>query len=340
MNRIRATLLAAAAVWATAWLAPAQAAEPVTIKLATIAPQDSPYYDVLREMGEAWQAASGGQIVLRIYASGVAGDEIDVVRKMRVGQLQASAMSGGGLPDIVPELRALQMPMMFRSEAERDYVAERIRPQLEALFAARGFKVLGWAPTGWVYFYTQTPVVTPEDLRPLAIFAWAGNSGFVDAWKAAGFRPVALPATEIMTGLQSGLINAVAVPPLAALASQWFGLAPHMTDLKWASLEGALVISASAWDGMPDDLKPILEQAARDACARLSMKMYDLSARAVEVMKQHGLVVHAVSAEQEQAWEAVARSAYPSIIGKLVPAALVADVERLRDEYRASHSAE
>src|SRR5262249_42772123 len=76
-----------------------------TIKLATLAPKDSPYYDILRDMGEAWREASGGRIELRIYPDGVAGDESDVVRKMRVGQLQASAMSGGGLTDIVPEYR-------------------------------------------------------------------------------------------------------------------------------------------------------------------------------------------------------------------------------------------
>src|SRR5262249_30863126 len=146
-----------------------------TIKLATIAPKDSPYYDVLREMGEAWRSNSAGAIELRIYAGGAVGDESDIIRKMRVGQFQAVAVSGGGLADILPELRSLQMPMMFASDGERDYVFDRIHPRLAELAEQRGFKILAWAPTGWLYFFTQKPVIRPDDLRPLGIFAWAGN---------------------------------------------------------------------------------------------------------------------------------------------------------------------
>jgi len=308
-----------------------------TIKLATIAPKDSPYYDILRDMGEAWRKASGGQIELRIYPDGVAGDESDVVRKMRVGQLQASAMSGGGLTDIVPEYRAMQMPMMFASEAERDYVAKRLSPKFEALLSARGFKILGWSSIGSLYFFTQKPVVTPEDLKPLAIFAWAGNTGFIDAWKRGGFRPVALPATEIMTGLQSGLINAVTAPPLFALSAQWFALAPHMMDIRWASLGGAIIVSKAAWDRLPETLKPKLKQAAEETCRRLAQNLEKLNGTAIEVMKKHGLVIHHVGPDQYKLWESTSRAIYPYLTTSLVPAELVREVEKIRDEYRAAH---
>lgn len=311
-----------------------------TIKLATIAPQDSPYYDVLRDLAEDWDKASGGAVSLKIYAGGVAGDEPDVVRKIRVGQLQAAAMSGGGLPDIAPEVRALQLPMMFASSAERDYVADRIHYRLEPIMADRGVKVLGWSPAGWAHFYSSSPVITPDDLRALRVHAWAGNTNFVDAWRAAGFQPVALPATEIMTGLQTGLIDAVAAPPIAALSFQWFGPAPHMADFKWVSLEGALIISVDAWERIPADLRPLLEQSARDACRRLAMIVERFNHEAVDVMKKHGLKVHQVSADQKQAWEAAARASYPFITGKMVPAEIVAEVRRLRDEYRATHPIE
>jgi TRAP-type C4-dicarboxylate transport system substrate-binding protein len=247
------------------------------------------------------------------------------------------AVSGGGLADILPELRALQMPLMFASDGERDYVFDRIHPKLATLAERRGFKVLAWAPTGWLYFFTQKPVVAPDDLRPLGIFAWAGNSGYIEAWKAAGFRPVPLPVTEILTSLETGLVNAVSVPPIMALSFQWFGLANHMSDLKWAPLDGAIVMPLPTWTAFPPELQPKLLAAAQDSGARLARSVQALSDEAVAVMQKHGLVVHHVPPEVVPEWEESVRAGYPYIVGNLVPADMVAEVERLRDEYRAAH---
>lgn len=305
-----------------------------TIKLGTLAPEGSPWYNIIRDMVETWKAATGGTIQFRIYPGGVAGDEPDMVRKIRVGQLHAAALTGTGLSSIAPEVQALMMPMMLASYEELDYVRERIGPKIEAILDAKGFKVLNWGDAGWVHFFAQQPVVRPEDLKPLKLFVWAGDTAYVEAWKDAGYRPVPLAATEIHTGLQSGLINAFATTPIAALSFQWFGLAKHMADLKWAPLVGATVISKRMWEELPDPVKPLLLKAARDAAARLreTRKFGD---EAVEVMKKHGLVVHHVPPEVIAHWERSARAAYPKLVGRVVPAAMVAEVERLRNEYRA-----
>ena len=307
-----------------------------TIKLGTLAPQGSPWYKILRDMAEAWKEATGGKIGFRIYPGGVAGDEPDMVRKMRVGQLHAAALTGAGLSKIAPEIQALQMPMMFRSDEELDYVRDRIAPTLEALLEAKGFKVLNWGDAGWVRFFTQRPVVHPDDLKPLRLFTWAGDTATVEAWKDAGYRPVPLAATEIHTALQSGLINAFVTTPVAALSFQWFGLAKHMTDIKWAPLVGATVITTRKWRTIPDDVKPLLLRAARDAGARLQRVIRKLGDEAVEVMKKHGLVVHHVPPEVAAQWERRARAGYAKIVGPVVPPKMVAEVERLRNEYRAS----
>ena len=314
------------------------AARAEVIKLATIAPQDSPYYDILKDMGRKWEEISGGRIKLRIYASGVAGDENDVVRKMRIGQLHAAAISGGGLNDITPEMRPVQMPMFYRSDEERDFVVDRIHPEIETIMEQNGFKVLGWGSTGWLYFFTKEPVTTPDDLKRLTIHAWAGNSSYVEAWKRFGFRALPLPSTEIMTGLQSGLISAVTAPPIAALAFQWFGLAPHMTDLRWAPLEGAIVMSNESWQRIPDDLRPKIEQVAREACAQLESNLQGLSEQAIEVMKTHGLAVHPVSPEQKRAWEVAVEEGYKLIATSPSQIAIVKRMQELRDEYRATHA--
>ncbi len=329
-HRLAAALAVALAVAA----ASPSAARPV--KLGTLAPQGSPWYNAIRDMAEEWKAATGGKVTVRIYPGGAIGDEPDMVRKMRIGQLDAAALSGVGLSRIAQEIQALQMPMMFRSAAELAYVRARIGPKLERVLVKKGYKVLNWGDAGWVYFFTQKPVVHPDDLKPLKLFAWVGETAHIAAWRDAGYQPVPLPATEIHTALQSGLINAVPTTPVAALSYQWFGLAKHMTDLKWAPLVGATVIALRAWRKIPAEMRPKLLKSAHETGARLQQAIATLDSRAVEVMKKHGLTVHPVSADVAAEWEKRARAGYPRIVGKIVPAATVAEVERLRDAYRAA----
>jgi len=304
------------------------------IKMGTLAPEGSIFYDILRDMGEAWSLASGGEIQLKIYPGGIAGDESDVVRKIRIGQLQAGAISAGGMADIDADVRALQMPMMFRSFDELDYCRAEIVDRIEGGLAANGFKVLTWGDIGWIYFFAKEPVVHPDDLKRLRLFSWAGNTTYLETWKALGYQPVAMAATEIHLGLASGLIGAMAVPPIAALSFQWFGQANHMTDLRFVPMVGAVVLSEQTWDALPDDLKPAIQAAAAEAGRRFK-EAREIDSQAIAVMKEHGLVVHPVPNDVVELWEDRARKGWPYMIGKVVPGDLVAEVERLRDEYRA-----
>ena len=331
---MRTLVVKCIAVMATMSLAmPAGAA---TIKLGTLAPKGSPWHKALEDMAAQWANISQGKVRIRIYPGGVAGDESDMVRKMRIGQLQAAALTGNGLSSISQDIQALQMPMMFRSDAELDHVRARMMPKLEGALAARGFHVMNWADAGWVHFFTQEPVVKPDDLKPLKLFAWVGESAHIGAWREAGYKPVPLPATEIHTALSSGLINAVPTTPVAALSYQWFGLANHMTELKWAPLVGATVITDRAWKGVPDMFKEQLRESARRIGSRLQGEIRELGVEAIAVMKKHGLKVHAVPPGVVAQWEEGARRGYPRLIGQIVPEDTVAEVERLRDAYRAS----
>ena len=305
-----------------------------TIKLGTLAPEGSPWHQLIRDIAESWKEISAGAVEVRIYAGGVAGDDSDMVRKMRVGQLHAAALTGTGLSRIAQEVQALQIPMMFRSDRELDYVRERISPRLEAIFEDRGFVLLTWGDIGWVHFFTQRPVVHPDDVKPMKMFTWAEDSAVVEAYKAAGYRPVPLAVTDIHMALQSGLIEVVPMTPVAALSYQWFGLAPHMTDLKWAPLVGAVVISKRSWQQIPEGLRPKFREAARMAGRRLQGRIRQLGREAVEAMQKHGLTVHKVPEATVAAWEQTARAGYGQLIDVIVPAEMVAEVERLRDEYR------
>ncbi len=328
MNQVSAVILISVALLLPA-PAPGQ-----TIKLATLAPVGSPWHAIVRDMAADWTKVTNGKFQVRIYAGGIAGDEPDMVRKLRVGQLQAALLTGNGLSEIAPEIQALQMPMMLNSDAELDYALAQLGSQFETLLQAKGFKVLNWGDAGWVRFFTQKPVVTPDDLKPLKLFTWAGDAAYLEAWKDAGYNPVSLPANEIHTGLQSGLINAFVAPPIAALAFQWFGSAKHMTDLRWAPLIGAAVMTDKAWQDIPNEFKPLLVESAAAANLRFRDDIRGLSGNAIDVMKKHGLVVHPVPRAERLLWEKSARSSYSKLVGRVVPAHMVAEVERIRDRHR------
>lgn len=328
MRHFIGTLLAAALMAAAA---PVGA---VTIKLCTLAPEGSPWHKALADMAAAWKAETDGKVKFRVYPGGVCGDEPVMVRKMRVGQIHAAALTATGLADIASEFRALQMPMMFRSTEEFDFVREKISPTLEGILDKKGFQLLTWGDAGWVHFFSKSPVITPADLKPLRLWVWSADTAAAEAWKDLGYHPVPLPVTEIHTGLASGLIDSFSATPVAALSFQWFGQAKHMTDLRWARLTGAIVISRRTWKKIPDAAKPKLLRIARQAGQQLNDMLPGFRAKAISAMEKHGLIVHKVSDSVRDEWEKRARAGYPRLIGKVVPAELVAMVEKYRNAYR------
>jgi TRAP-type C4-dicarboxylate transport system substrate-binding protein len=311
-------------------------AQPVLVKMATLVPDGSSWHLILKETGDKWRTLSNGSVTVRLYAGGVAGDDPDVVRKMRLGTLNAGVLTSVGVAEIDKSVYALGVPMMYDSYEEVYYVLDKMRPRLESSLESRGFVVLNWADGGWVHFFAQKPVAVPDDLKALKLFSWAGDATSVDLWKSAGFNPVPLPATEIATALQTGLVNALGCPPQVAVIAQYYNYAKNMTDLPWQLLLGATIINKTVWDKIPADLRPALLQAAREAGMRLQEEIRKTGDRDVEAMRKRGLNVVAVDARAREQWKKTAESLYPKIRGAIVPADAFDEALRYRDEYRKS----
>jgi TRAP-type C4-dicarboxylate transport system substrate-binding protein len=314
----------------------ARAAGPMIIKMATLAPEGSSWYKVLQNMGEGWKKATDGAVTLRIYPGGVSGDEDAVIRKMRVGQLQAAAVTGIGLAYLDRSFYALHVPMMFASDEEFDYVRDRLSPILERRLEEKGMIVLNWGDAGWVHFFAKKPFTRPEEVKAMKLFVWAGDTNLIQLYKETGFNPVPLSAIDILPGLQTGLINAFDTTPLAALAFQWFGLAPHMADLRWVPLTGATIIDKKVWLSIPENLRPKILEASRDAGKNLREEIRRLNDEAVKVMVKNGLKVSHVPPEAQAEWRKMVEDVYPQIRGKIIPADMFDAARKYRDEYRAS----
>ena len=306
------------------------------IKMGTLAPDGSPWHQALQLMGERWRKISAGQVKLVIYPGGVLGDEPDMVNKMRIRQIQAAGLSGAGLSGIEPGVMALQIPMMFDSYEELDYVRERVAPRLEKMVEARGYVVLNWGDVGWVHFFTTRPASRMGDMRKMKLLTLAGDNDTLELWKANGFRAVPLAATDILTGLQTGLVEAVPNTPLFALLDQSFGIARNMIDVKWAPLIGATVITRRMWDSLPAAQRSDMMKAAREAGVSLRDGIRKMGDEAIVTMQKRRLqVIHADAAALAE-WRREAEGVYPKLRGGQVPAELFDEVRKLRDEYRAT----
>jgi TRAP-type C4-dicarboxylate transport system substrate-binding protein len=312
---------------------PAHAQETI-LKMATLVPDGSKWHLVLKEMAEKWKLVSGGRLVVRLYPGGVAGDDPDVIRKMRLGTLNAGVLTSVGLAQVDKSVYALGIPLVFESYDEVYWVLEKMRPKLEASLLAKGFVVVNWADGGWTRFFAQKPVVVPDDLRALKLFTWAGDPESIDIWKAAGFNPVPLPATELSTALQTGLVSAVSVPPQVAVISQYYTKARNMTDLPWQLLLGATVVSRASWEKLPSDLRPALLEAAQEAGTKLRAEIRASGQRDIEEMKKRGLNVVSVDAKAREQWKKTTEVMLPRVRGPIVPAEAFDEALRLRDEYR------
>ncbi len=308
----------------------------VVIKLATVAPKDSIWHTHLKKIDQRWQYATDGQVKLRIYA-GTLGDEDDILRRVRVGQLDAAAISTAGLSSIDRATQAMHIPLAFISNEEMEYVRNGVAKQLELLLSAKHFKVLTWAEVGWVHFFTKEPVVTPDDLRKQKLFVWSnGDSARSEKlWQDLGFNTVSLSSIDILPALQTGMITAYQAPPLMALANQWFPFTPYMTDLKWAPLTGATIITEKAWHKIPTRFRQEMLQIMDEEAVNLQRDVRDLEQQAKDAMVKRGLKIVPVDRVAMDLWLEAVKTGYPQIRGTVIPAKYFDETIRLRNEFRA-----
>ncbi len=322
-------LLLAAAVAALATTARAQT---VTLKLGTLAPQGSTWHDLLREMGQKWEQASGGKVKLRIYAGGAQGSEGDMVRKMGIGQLQAAAITNVGMHDVIPEPQVMSVPFLFQSEAQMECAFDKVRPRIEQALDKRGLMALQWSRVGSIHLFCDSAYKTPADMSRAKIWAWEGDPKSVEAFRAAGLQPVVLSANDMYPSLQTGMIDCVANVPLYVLTARLFEKANYMVDVSWSYMMGATIVRKDAWEKIPADLRPKLLQIAKDLGQKVDSEVRRLNTDAVSAMQKQGLQVVKVDPVP---WRQAMEKSWSVVRGGVVPAEFFDAVKSARDSCPA-----
>jgi TRAP-type C4-dicarboxylate transport system substrate-binding protein len=312
-----------------------QAAEK-SLRIGSLVPKNSLYHRQLLDIADSWRTAQGAGAKYLVYPDGSQGGEAEMARRMRIGQLQGALLSVVGLREIEPSIAALQsMPLLFRSWEEVDYVREKMRPVMEKKFLDKGFVVLAWGDAGWVRFFSKEAAVRPDDYKRMKFFAWGSEPDQQAIMKSLGYTPVPLETTDILPAIQTGMINVVPSTPYFALATQVYNTAPHMLEINWAPIVGALVVTRKAWD----DMSPAVQQAVRTASdkagAQIRTKARQEVEEAVDAMKKRGLTVHKPNADQMKEWNELADKLYPRIRGTMVPAETFDEVMAHIKTFRA-----
>ncbi len=331
-------ILALGALAATTFsIVPHAEARRMNIRLSTLAPKDSSFDKSLRKMGQEWKQETNGQVNLVLFAGGVQGGETAMIDRMRVNQLQAALITGVGLSEIDPGVAGLQqIPMMFHTYEELEYVMDRLGPKLEERIKERGFVVLSWVDTGWVRIFSKQVLATPDDMKKGKLFTWAGDNRQTDLLKNMGFRPVPIDATEVSSSLQTGLVDIVPLPPFYALASQVYRPAPNMLDIRYTPLVGAIVVSEQAWSKISAEDQASMMEIARRYGHDMTLAGREENEEAIKVMSEKwGLQIRESDPAVTEAWEKASEQAYSLIRDNTVPADIFDEVVRLLAEYRA-----
>ncbi len=275
------------------------AAKKFWIKFATVAPEGSTWMKHMRRLDQTLKKTSKGEIGFRLYAGGIAGDEMDVLRKIRIGQIHCAAFSGVGLGQVLPMVRVLDLPFLFRDNQEIDLVHGALKPFFLENFQKKGFEFLAWAEVGNVHLFSKKPIQRVEDLSRLKVWTWSGDPISKTTFSLMGTNPIPLAITDVTTALNTGMIDTVYAPSLGALALQWYVYLKYMTSLPLTHSTGAVLLSLNLFNKLPPHLSKMLIDEFEPAMANLTTDLRAQADEAVKLLKKSGLTILPMPSETD-----------------------------------------
>lgn len=315
-----ATAAAGAATFGAPWVARAVGAK-YTLRIATLAPQDSSWMRTFRAVGREIKQATGGEVALKLYAGGVMGDEGAMVRKMRTGQLDGAAVTNVGLGDINKQLLMLQLPLLFRNYKELDRVRNAMADTFAKLLYDSGFLLMGWGDVGPLYLFSNSPIARPADIRATKMWVWDADPVSRTVMKVAGVNAIPLSVPDVLPSLQTGVVDAFANSPYGAIALQWYTKAKYVTNLKLAMVIGGSVITRKAWEQLPPAHQAVMKQIADKHHGKLLRRIRADNDAAVKTLTAKGISVVQPKAFGE--WKAIANKVRAEMTGSFFDPALV-----------------
>ncbi len=319
--------------------APWAGAQTVTLKIATLVPDGSLWMKKLTAAADEIATQTAGRVSIRFYPGGAMGTDEAVLRKMRIGQLQGGVVLAGSLSSIDPDMEIYDLPLLFRSYDEVDFVRARMDARLISGLEEKGYVSFGFTGTGFAYLMSTRATQTLDDLKGRKAWMPQDDPVSLAIVEAAALSPVPLPVSDVLTGLQTGLIDTVAAPPVGAVALQWFTKATYLTDLPLTYLYGTVVVDARAFDKIGVEDQKIVREDFGRATREMDQASRKDDAEAREALAKQGVTFVVPADETRARWDEIAAAATRSLVAERgYDAAILAEVRQLIEEHRAGES--
>jgi len=310
-------------------------AQSMQLKIATLAPDGSFWMEEARRAADEIGSRTDGRVGFRFYPGGTMGSDDTVLRKMRIGQLHGAALLAGSLGDLDPDFEIYNLPLIFRSYEEVDHVRRQLDQRLLSQLEDDGIVAFGLIETGFVYLMSTKATRSFADLEGRKAWIPEGDAISKAIADAAGLAPVPLALSDVLTGLQTGLIDTVAAPPVGAVALQWFTKAKYVTDLPLTYIYGTLVLSEAAFRRISPQDQSVVREALETMSSELNQRSRTDNQQAREALAKQGVTFVNPTPETEERWEEVAAEARQTLIGRQdYDRELVSEMERILDAYR------
>ncbi|TDJ26985.1 MAG: C4-dicarboxylate ABC transporter [Gammaproteobacteria bacterium] len=309
----------------------------VTFKIATLSPDGSPWMKLLRGAGDEITERSESRVAFKFYPGGVMGDDKTVLRKIRLGQLHGAVLTAGGLTQTYTDIQLYNLPMVFTSLGELDYVRTHMDPLLLEGLEAKGYVAFGIAEVGFAYAMSKAAVETVKEARAQKVWTPSGDPGSARAVAAFGIKPISLSIADVYSGLQTGLINGVAVPPVGAIALQWHTQLDHVLDVPLLYVYGLLTVSERQFKKLSEADQLLVREVMGDVVRQVNARSRKDHERAITALKAQGLVWHRPDAQVIQEWQTYAEQAIVKLVDEgFVSRPMYESLLRHLTDYRAT----
>jgi TRAP-type C4-dicarboxylate transport system substrate-binding protein len=308
-----------------------------TLKIATVAPEGSSWMNDMRAGGKLIEERTEGRVKLKFYGGGVQGNDKQVRRKMRTGQLHGGAFTSGGMNGFQKDADLFTLALMFNTLEEARFVREHMEPELRQRLEQAGYVNFGFAAAGFAYMMSNRPISTLADFKGQKIWTPEGDKVSYAALRALGVAPVIMPVTDVMTGLQTDLLDSVTVPPVGAVVFQWHTKLKYITELPIAYVYAAMLIDKKAFSR----LDPADQEIVREVLEKV-YRQFDKNGKsdyenALQALLESGLEMVSTDPADVSQWREIVYQSHLNLADEGVfDIELLKQMRNLLDEFRSN----
>ena len=317
------------------FIASAMGAEKDTIiKIATLAPEGSSWMKALNLLNTEVMKKTEKRVQFRAYPGGVLGDEMDMLRKMKIGQIQGAVLTSGGLSALFKEIDVLQIPFLFQKYEEVDAVLKKMDGFFRKGFEESGYILLGWSEAGFIYLMSTLPTVSVSDLKKAKVWTWEESPMSKAIFDEAGVKAIPLSVPDVMVGLQTGLVDVVYAPPTGAISLQWFTKIKYLTDLPLAYLAGGMVVRKDTFKQISPSYQNLVLESSQTHLDTLKTVTRKENREAIEVMAKQGIKIVTSSKDQIDEFKRLSNKAMSHLGSQSFSKRVLDEVTSILEGYR------